>query len=381
MKKFYYFAFIIFLFSVAACSGSRKGFRNDEKDLTTLIKRLEKKGADEKIMADLQEVYGNAYARGAQRISDFQQNPNPDRWDNIIGEMETLQRMYEIISRSAYAVRMLKPVNYYNQLRLVRDSAATDYYNHGMLYADKTSRQDLKEAYYSFNKVLTYVPNYKDSRERMNKAYEEAIEEVLINDIQYDDYRMNSWNMGFYNNRDRTVRDNIIRDLGGSNASSIPARFYNEYDLRYRNIAPDLVVDLVWRNVRFDQPFDQTRTYQRNKKIEIGKDTANKPIYQTVYATIYVTRKVLNADADMNLIITDAENRQQLLWDRIPSNFRYEYEYASYEGDKRALDQSDWDLINRNRNQPLPTQTEAMEKMLSNIYQNIVSRIRNAVNW
>lgn len=380
MKKFYYFACIIFLFSVAACSGSRKGFRGDEKDLTTLIKRLEKKGADEKIMADLQEVYSNAYARGTQRISDFQQNPNPDKWDNIIGEMESLQRMYEIISRSAYAVRMLKPVNYYNQLRLVRDSAASDYYNHGMLYADKTSRQDLKEAYYSFNKVISYVPNYKDSRERMNKAYEEAIEEVLINDIQYDDYRMNSWNMGFYNNRDRTIRDNIIRDLDGSNASSIPARFYNEYDLRYRNIAPDIVVDLIWRNVNFDQPMDQVRSYNRRKQIETGRDTANRPIFQTVTAKVNVVKRVFTATADMNLIITDANNRNQLLWDRIPATFRFEYEYATYEGVSSALDESDWQLLNRS--QPvMPTQTEAMEKMLSNIYQNIVNRIRNAVNW
>ena len=144
--------------------------------------------------------------------------------------------------------------------------------------------------------------------------------ESLINDIQYDVTGMLA---GHGILCVTTVRDNIIHWPGRGNASSIPARFTMNMSLRYRNIAPDLVVDLVWRNVRFDQ-YWSTNLSTKIKNWN-GKDTANKPIYQTVYAQSTATkRKVLNADANMNLIITDAENRRQLLaaLGRI-INFRY----------------------------------------------------------
>ena len=151
--------------------------------------------------------------------------------------------------------------------------------------------------------------------------------------------------------------------------------------MRSTGAGPYLVVDLVWLNLRFDQPLDQSRTYNRSKQIETGKDTSGRPIYTTVNATVRVTRRVLNADADMNVIITDAVTRNQIKWDQLPSEYRYTYEYAEYSGDKRALDNSDIALINRGSNQRLPTKEDAMAEMMQRIYSSLVNRIRSTVSW
>lgn len=372
--------FIGFL-SLASCRGSRQSTKSDEKDLSTLINRLNKKGGDDKVIADIKEVYNNAFLKSTQRIENYQYENALQKWDKLIPELEGLQRMYDIISKNAYALRMVKPVNYYQQLLATKDSAASDFYLYATEQMQQQERENLKEAYYAFQKANRYVPNFKNSKSLMKEVYERAVINVLINTIQYDDFGMNNWGWNAYSNNDRMIHSNIIRDLGSQTASNIPARFYDEYELRRQGKSPQLVVDLVWRNLRFDYPRDNSRSYNRSKQIETGRDTANKPIYQTVTATIYVTQRELNANADMNVVITDAVNRTQVKWDRLPAEYRYNYEFAEYSGDRRALDGSDLSLINRSRNQPLPTKEDAMKEMMQRIYSDLVSRIRNTANW
>lgn len=381
MKQLLPILFIAITF--AACRGSRSASYSDEKDLATLINRLNKKGADDKIIADLQQVYNNAYTKSMQRLNNYQYDPAPEKWNKIIPELEGLHRMYETVSQSAYAVRLLKPANVYPRLISTKDSAAADYYQFGVEQLNLNTRENNKEAYYAFQRAQQYVPNYRDAKLQMKEAFDRSIVNVLINQIQYDQFGMGGSNWGWnqYSSRDRQHQANIIRDLGGQNSTTNPARFFDEYQLRSMGGGPDLVVDLVWRNLRFDQPIDQSRTYNRSKQIETGKDTSGRPTYTTVTATVRVTRRVLNADADMNVIITDAVTRSQIKWDQLPSEYRYTYEYAEYSGDKRALESSDIALINRGSNQRLPTKEDAMGEMMQRIYSSLVSRIRNTVSW
>nr|WP_294903493.1 hypothetical protein [uncultured Lacibacter sp.] len=380
MKHF--LPFIILVITIASCRGSRSATYNDERDLSSLINRLNKKGADDKIIADLQQVYNNAYTSSIQRLNNYSYDPAPNKWEKIIPELEGLHRMYETISQSAYALRLLKPDNVYPRLISTKDSAAADYYQFGSEQMNLQTRENYKEAYYAFQRSQQYVPNYRDAKQLQKEVFDRSIVNVLINQIQYDQIGMgNNWGWNPYSNRDRQYQLNIIRDLGGQNSTTNPARFFDEMQLRTMGAGPDLVVDLVWRNLRFDQPRDQTRSYNRSKQIETGKDTSGKPVYTTVNATVHVTKRMLNGDADMNIIVTDAVSRSQVKWEQVPSEYRYVFEFATFTGDRRALDNNDITLINRSDNQRIPTKEEAMAEMMQRIHSNIVSRIRNTVSW
>ena len=128
MKQLLLFGILFISFSLFSCKGSKQSTRSDEKDLATLVNRLNKKGGDEKIIADIKDVYNNAYFKATQRLENYRYDPVPQKWDKIIPEMEGLQRMYETISLSAYALRMVNPVNFYPQLVATKDSAAFDSY-------------------------------------------------------------------------------------------------------------------------------------------------------------------------------------------------------------------------------------------------------------
>lgn len=373
---------LFFLITVILLGCSRGAYKSEQKDLNTLIKRLNKRGGDEKVIADIQSVYQPALQKAQQNISNYRSEAAPQKWDKMIPQMQAMQQMFDLINTNLYAVRMVKPVNFYRNIVEAKDSAADDYYNYGMLYFEKEGRENSKRAYDAFSRTTNYVAGYKDASQKMQEAFNRSIIHVLINQIQYDDYGFNSnWNWNNYNSRDQQLQRQIIRDLGGRSNKNTPAYFYEEWDLRRENRAPDLVVDLVWRNMRFDIPRDRTRSYNRSKQVETGRDTANKPIYQTITATVFVTERYLEATADMNIIFTDAVRRTQVDWQTIPANYRNSFEFATYNGDRRALENSDWTLINRNQNQTMPTSDEAFNEMMRNVYNDMINRIRRITNW
>lgn len=381
MNKYSTFYILVAFFFLMSCSGTKNSYKSDQKDLSTLIKRLTKRGSDDKVLADIKEIYYPAVQKAEQRISNFRYDAAPEKWDKLIPEMEAMQRMYDIINSNAYAVRMVQPINYYLQIKNAKDSAAADYYEYASIEFERGGRESFKLAYNGFNRATFFVPSYKDSKQKMKEAFDRSIVIVLVNEIQYDGVGFNNWGWNTNNNQTRIISDQIIRELGGRNSNSIPARFYSDWDIRRENITPDLVVDLVWRNLRFDQPRDQIRNYNRSKQIEVGKDTANRPVYQTVTATVYVTQRQLNANAELNFILTDAARRQQVDWQTIPTSYNYNFEFADYNGDRRALDNHDWNLINRSRNQPMPTREDALNEMMQQIKNDVVNRIRRASSW
>jgi hypothetical protein len=363
-----------------ACS--RSVHKTEQKDLSMLIKRLTKKGSDDKVLADIHSVYDPALQRAQQNISNYRYDAAPQKWDKLIAEMDAMQRMFDIINTNQYAVRMIKPVNFYRNIAEAKDSAAADWYNYAADYFVRGGRENYREAYNGYNKSINYIPNYKDARQKMQEAFNNSLIYVLINQVQYDGFGFNNnWNWNNYNSRDQQLQNQLIRDLGGRTNRNIPAYFFNEWDLRRENRSPDMVVDMVWRNTQFDQPRDRTRNFNRSKQIETGKDTANRPIYQTVTATVYVTERYLEASADMNLIFTDAKNRNQIDWQTIPASFRESIEFATYSGDRRALTDNDLQLLNRGSNQPMPNRDEVFERMMRNIYNDVLNRIRRVTNW
>jgi hypothetical protein len=365
---------------LTACS--RSAYKTEQKDLNMLIKRLTKKGSDDKVLADIHSVYDPALQRAQQNMSNYRYDAAPQKWDKLIGEMENMQRMFDIINTNQYAVRMIKPVNFYRNIVEAKDSAAADWYSYANDFFERGGRENWKEAYNAYNKAGNYVPNYRDTKAKMQEAFDRSLIYVLVNQIQYDGIGFNnSWNWNNYNSRDQQLQNQLIRDLGGRTNRNTPAYFFNEWDLRRENRSPDLVVDMVWRNMGSDQPRDRTRNYNRSKRIETGRDTANKPIYQTVTATVYVTERNLEANADMNLIFTDAKSKTQVDWQTIPATFRTNIEFATYTGDRRALEDSDWTLINRNQNQPLPNREEVFERLMRDIYNDVLNRIRRVTNW
>ena len=369
---------------ITACRSSRefnaKG--SNEEIVYKAIKFLNKNPNDPYALGELKFNYEQAVKNREEKIATWRSINDNNKWDKIITELNGLQNLYNSISSSANLLKTTKAQSYFNALAVAKDSAASYYYTRGLDYADKEGRDNAKEAYYAFKKADQYVNGYKDSRKKMKEVFESSIINVVINPLRTDNFSFSGWNNnGVGYNRD-FVQQNLVRDLGGDYSTSIPAKFYTDWDARRKNVEVNWMVDLSWQNLYVPRPIE--RTYNRNasKRIEIGKDTSGKPVYKNVTATLHITRLSYSTNGDMEYLITDVKERKSITSGRLPASLDWQQEYATYSGDSRALDNDDWALVNNNRNNNRYNSPEdILNEMTRRVYNDLRYRIQSATDW
>lgn len=377
------FGLAILLFLFASCNSTRNSIANTQEDIALLnaIKKLDKNPSDAGLKNNLASLYDNAEKIHLDKIDVYTTLTEPGKWDKIISEYQALQHLSGVINSSANAKKLLRTDTYDAKIEVAKGNAASDYYNKGIsLNAnDKTSS---REAYYTFKKSLEFVPGYKDAERQMKNAYQNSIVNVIVNPVTDNSYYYNNAGWNNYGNsfNNDYLQRNLVRDLGGDYSKNAMARFYTDWDARRANINPDLVVDLTWVNLDVPQPY--TSQYSRNvsRQIEIGKDTSGHVRYETVTATLYVTKKYFTATGDLESRITDAATRNIEDTKRYTSQFNWEHEYATYRGDSRALDGNALALLN-NRNFQVPIKQDILNELYQRIYPQVKNGIYNSVRW
>jgi hypothetical protein len=380
MKKF--IPTLIAIILLASCKSSKDYLlRGDEdKTLYDIVKKLNKQGSDADATAALPVVYKQVQQRHLKKITTYNNYNEISKWDKLYSEYNILQNMYDAIDNSPAARQLIAPANYYNEITDIKQSAAQDYYQLGENYLQVNNRENAKRAYSAFKKSDSWVKDFKDSKAKMDEAYNSSIVNVLVNPVQDNSFFFNTgWGNTGYNFSNEYFQQNLIRDLGGKYATRYPARFYTEWEARRDNIEPDWVVDLTLRNMDIPRPSVYNYTRNVSKQIQSGKDTSGKPVYQTVYATLNIQKLSFNARAQMDVNIVEVASRRNIAYNSYTDNYNWLEEKATFTGDRRALSDNDWTLVNNNFNNP--TREDILNRLYRNIYPQVKNRISNEVDW
>jgi hypothetical protein len=111
---------------------------------------------------------------------------------------------------------------------------------------------------------------------------------------------------------------------------------------------------------------------QVSRNIEIGKDTAGRPVFQTVKATLHVTR-YQNPMNDIDYRIVDVATNTNIEWNRVNVNNAGVFETATFSGDSRALSPSEWELVNNRWN------GQMSDQMMRQMYDQLLSELRSRI--
>ncbi|MEP7145338.1 MAG: hypothetical protein ABI707_20810 [Ferruginibacter sp.] len=381
MKNILYAAIAIFI--LTSCKTSKDYLlRSDEdKTLYDIVKKLNKHSDDEEATKALPQVYKQAKERHLKKIAVYSNYKEINRWERIGGEYNILQSMHDAIANSDAASRLVTPAGYQNEISGIKQSAAEDYYRLGETYLDNNSRDYTKKAYDAFKKADGWITDYKNSRAKMDEAFSNGIVTVIINPVQDNSFFFNAgWGNTGYNYSNEYFQQNLVRDLGGKYASRYPAKFYTEREAQRDNVEPDWVINLTLRNMDIPRPSIYNYSRDISKKIEIGRDTSGKPFYKTVYATLNIQRQFFNARAQMEINITDIHTRKNIAYNTFTDTYNWREEVATFSGDRRALSNNDWTLIN-NSNFNLPGREDILNRLYRNIYPQVKNRISNEADW
>ncbi len=382
MNKCFYILTLVFWFS--SCSTIKNSFNAtaEDKALLNAIKKFDKNPADTSLGSALTDLYKDAAQVHLDNIEVYTTTTNVDKWDKIIKEYLTLQHLSQVIKTSDAASNFLKVPSYDAELEVAKEKAASDYYDLGVEYLKASDKDAAHNAYYSFKKATEYVPAFKDARKLMDKSYPAGVLNVVVNPVTdnssfYGSLGLNRFGNSFNNDY---LQRNLVRDLGGSYTKNAPARFYTDQEGRRTNINPDLFVDLTWIN--FDVPRPYTSKYSRNvsRQIEKGRDTSGHINYETVSATLFITKKYFTASGDLESRITDAATRNVINTKRYSAQFNWQQEYATFTGDRRAITGNDFAMLS-NTNFIVPDRDDVLNELYKKIYPQVKSGIYNAVRW
>ncbi|PWU01895.1 MAG: hypothetical protein C5B52_06410 [Bacteroidetes bacterium] len=372
---------ILSIFAVALFSscGTSKNFSSPEdKDLSQLVKKLNKKSGDLGLQNSLKTLYAQSQQKHEDNIAVYRKIQSLDKWNKILSEYSELQKVYDLISSSTVAYGIINPVNYYSMIDDVKHEAASEFFDAGMSFMTDSSRESYRRAYDAFDKALQYAPDFSEAQKQKQFAFQSSIINVVINPLQdFSNGYFPGWDAGFQRNY---LQENLVRDLGGANAFSVPARYYTDRQAAASNIIPNWIVDLKWNNVFISPERQDAYTRNVSKLITLGTDSSGHEITETVYATLNVTRIYVEASAVLDYHITDALTKNNIEWNSLSTDYNWQEEYASYSGDSRALSPQDWAMINYARTN-LPSRRDIMDEMTRRIYTDLRSRIKNSTDW
>lgn len=363
----YILALAVFFFLLSSCGPAKKTVTYaEDKAFYEALKKLEKSPNDNDRKKDVLDLYSQAIRQHEDRVNTYRMSTDMNRFDKMIAEYNSLQRLNESIKTSS-VFREVSPKNYLNDLQAIRQEGAEAYYQSGLRNMNYGTRRDSRRAYEDFRKTKQYVSGYKDVDRMINLAYEASVVNVMINPIQNTMPGMwnNTWNM---DPRFSFMNEQLARDLGGQSGTG-SARFFTNLDVRRLNIRPDWVVDVNWSTMSVPPNVMNRYDRQVSRNIEIGRDTSGRPIYQTVRATLHISRFQMPS-VDIDYRIVDVETNQTLEWNRIQSSMNNQiYETATFTGDSRALSSSDWALVNNRGNMN-------QDQVMRNLYNDLLNELR-----
>lgn len=383
MKQIYLIGIALAGIILSSCSSQKfHASVSEDKPLFAAINELNKNPQNQKARKDLFDFYQSSVDRHEDAIATYRQSADEKRWDKILNELNALQNIYSSITAVSGTADLLRPKNYFNEIQSVKEDAAADFYAIGNAFLEKEGRENSLSAYSAYKKANHYVTGYRDVEELLKQSYEKSVINVIINPIDDDNVFFTGRNnySSDFRYRAEDYQQSLVRDLGGKNGNANAVRFFTDRDAYRERVEADWIVDVAWRDIDplRSTPYQYNR--QASKNVQIGTDTAGKPVYKTVYATVYVTQRSYTVRGDLDFRILDAKTKSNIDYGVLRDDVNWTESYATYSGDSRALSQDDWYLINNRNDINNPSRGDVLNTLMRKMYPDLRRRIQHAVN-
>lgn len=348
-------------------------FPEEDRQVYALIEKMNNSNAEPAYQKQLIDGYEQAVAKHKNNINIYQQANHAEKWTRIMQEYIYLDKLADAINSSSGAVSLIRPTKYADEIASSKQKAIEAYYNEATTLLSYNERLHAREAAGLLEKANSLDPSNTRIRALWGEAAAKSILSVVITPVNYHAQSFNYWGL----NNDY-VQQQMVRDLGYQlNNNSI--KVYTEWEARSRNIVPDRLVSIEWHDLYVPNPFINTFSKNVSRQIQTGETAEKKPLYTTVYATLYITTKLIEARGTLNCRITEPKSNKTLLWDNFPASYQWREEFATYRGDSRALGSYEWALINNARIND-PSRHAIYDQIYNQAYPQLLNRIRS-VSW
>ena len=374
-----YITIITLLFNLSCSKSGTKALEkgNFYEAVLQSVEKLRKDTDNSKALSVLPEAYRNAQREFLRDIDRVQNANQQFRWEGVLDYYTKLNTMQEAIDKCTACRRIVTPQSYFKEEENARDNAAAERYAIAIdLMKARTgsqlSRESARMAYEHFEKISYFAPNYRDVRNRMEDALNAGSFHVVV-----EQPKINSRLYQYSNEYFQGKIDEFLRTNKRLNKF---IRFYSPEEAKSVKLSPDQVVRLEFLDFVVGETNLQTdrKTVTSKDSVKTGEATINGkkvPVYARVNAQVVKSRKTVRSRGLLSMEIFDYQMNKVLSREEIPGEFIWTTEWASYNGDGRALNDIDKALTQRREELP-PAPQQLFIEFTKPIYDQVTNKIK-----
>lgn len=388
MKKLLLAAFSLSL--IIACSSVKKteealNSGNYNQAINIALKNLrtnkEKKGKQAYITM-LESAYAKANKRDLERIDFLTKDGNE-------AQLEEVYNIYQQLNSRQEKIKPILPLyimdenrnaqfkfnNYSSRIIDTKNQLSAYLYKNANKLMNSTSKFGYRQAYDDFTYLDKINPNYKNTRSLIDEAHVRGTDFVIV-DIKNETNKVipkrleeDLLNFGTYGLNDLwTVYHN-------TKVKGNPYDFSMQINLRDINISPEQVKER--QIIREKQIADGKETLLDNNG-NVVKDSLGNPIkidkYKTIVCEVHEFTQFKSVQVTGQVFYKDLVTKQLIDTFPLESEFIFEHRYATYNGDRNALDDIYTGLINQ-RVVPFPTN----EQMIFDSGEDLKAKLKHII--
>ena len=367
---------MLLIAGIAACTSGKKALDKGNYEESTLkaINRLRSSPDNDKAAATLKEAYPLALSDYQMQINRLRGSNEQFRWERVVNAYERINNMHDEIRRCPACLKVIPSPQFYSQeLSDAKNLAADERYTAGDAAMKMNSRQAAKEAFNHFQVANNYVPGFKDAQARMEQAREYATLRVVVEQIPVTSRLFGVSNEFF--------QQKVFEYISTNRRMNDFVRFYtpqqaNAEQLKY----PDQIIRLQFDDFVVGQTFMNSKEEIVTSKdsVKVGEVTVEGKkvaVYNKVTAKMTSHKKTVSSRGVLDMQIFDPAANRVVYQNKFPGEFVWFSEWASFNGDERALNDAQKKMC-KQREVPPPPPQDLFVEFCKPIYDQVTNQIR-----
>ncbi len=364
MKKYVPVLFLgLLIVIIQACTSGKAALKEGDYYGAVLesVKRLRESPKNKRAKQVLTQGYPMAINYIDTNIQDGIKADDPNKWRNAVDGYTKINYINDQIRTSPGAMKVIpKPQSRFKELAEAKEKAANEAYNAGINEMMKNTRQDNKQAYFDFKDANSFQPGYQQSIEMMNQAEFNATLRVA-----YEEINSSQFNYGSFQPTINSLQRLFLSFKPVSQKDTVP---------------PQQLLKIIFNGYQQNnRPIITTTNETQSRQIVVGqtKGADGKMVdqLQTVTAQITYFNKTISANSSANVTITDTESNAVLQSLNIDGPYNWQYNWATFQGDSRALSGNAASLAQRK--EVWPNGQDLFNQSIRNLQSNLGQQLRS----
>ncbi|MCH8495198.1 MAG: hypothetical protein LAT57_06135 [Balneolales bacterium] len=367
----------VFSLLLSACNTPKKALNRGEYEraVRMSVDKLRSSPGNRSAREVLVKAWPLAIDLHENRIAMYENSNERFRFEQVVESYEQLNSLTERVQRCPACLDLVDVRGFYiDELNESKEKAAEVRYEAGIASLDPNNRERSREAYEHFMVVERMMPDYRDTRERMNEALSYATLHVIVN-VPPLQQRSLSVSHEFFHHK-------VVEYLQNHRRMSEYVQFYYPDEAQAEGITqPDQQVYLTFDEFMVGQTRmeSSTETVSSTDSVKVGEVTLENgdkmDVYNIVQARLTKHRKTVVSNGIMDMRIQDAWSGRVILQEKIPGEFVWVSEWANFNGDERALNEDQLRLT-KFREAPTPPNQDLFVAFTGPIYDQVTDRLR-----